>query len=98
MKSNLIEEPTYVLFGSEAIHIYGLSLSMLLTSTQLEYKVAAYQEVSNFVEESKKWDDFIEINEKDYILLKNHLSKSPPLVILNKQKRNKKPIFFNFFK
>jgi len=73
---NLIEEPTYVLFGSEAIHIYNLSIDMLLSCTQLDYNVAAFNEVSVFVVESKKWDDYIEINEKDYILLKNHLSKS----------------------
>ncbi|HBK71075.1 MAG TPA: hypothetical protein DDZ39_05350 [Flavobacteriaceae bacterium] len=98
MKKQLIEESTYVLFGGEAIQIYGLSINMLMSSTQLVYKVASYNEVSAFVTESKKWDDFMEIKEKDYILLKNHLSKSPPLGILNKQKRNKKPVFFNFFK
>lgn len=98
MERKLLEEPTYVLFGSEAIHMYSLSLRMLLSCTQLEYKVAAYEKVSNFVEESKKWDGFIEINEKDYIQLKNHLSKTPPLTVSKKHKSNKKPTFFNFFK
>ncbi len=98
MKRNLTQEPTYVLFGSEAMHIYNLSTDMLLSCTQLDYNVSAFNEVSVFVEESKKWDDYMEINEKDYILLKKHLSKSPPIAKLEKRKRNKKPTFFNFFK
>ena len=72
MEKDNLEELTYVLFGAEAIQIYNISLKMLLSSSHLVYKVGAYDDVKTFVDESKKWDDFIEINKSDYIALKKN--------------------------
>ncbi|GEM_PF-4333995 len=98
MEKNFIEESTYVLFGSEAIQIYNISLDLLISSDDVVYKVAAYNEVSAFVKESEKWDDFLEINEKDYLKIKNYKSNSQTSRVVGKPKRNKKPSFFDFFK
>ena len=62
MEKNIKEELTYVLFGAEAIQVYNISINMLLSSAHLVYKVGAYDDVKTFVDESEKWDNFIEIN------------------------------------
>ncbi|WP_117884730.1 hypothetical protein [Aureibaculum luteum] len=99
MEKNNEEELTYVLFGAEAIQIYNISLSMLLSSVHLVYKVCAYSDVKSFVNESKKWDDFTEITKSDYITLKKKLVDKP-LSDDNHRKTKKKgkASFFNFFK
>lgn len=96
-KSNK-EELTYVLFGAEAIQIYNISLNMLLSSAHLAYRVGAYNDVKAFVDDSKKWDDFIEINKSDYITLKKKLVERPSIDNTKNSKKNGKPSFFNFFK
>ncbi|MBJ2173349.1 hypothetical protein JBL43_03825 [Aureibaculum sp. A20] len=99
MEKNNEEELTYVLFGAEAIQIYTISLSMLLSSVHLVYKVAAYNDVKSFVAESKRWDNFIEITKDDYITLKKKLVEKPSTGNKHKKTKNKgKPSFFNFFK
>lgn len=98
MNKNNNEEPTYVLFGAEAIQIYNISINMLLSSAHLSYKIGAYDDVKAFVEESKKWDDFIEINKSDYIAIKKKLVEKPTNENYKKLKKNNKPSFFNFFK
>ncbi|MDY7395316.1 hypothetical protein UMM65_08690 [Aureibaculum sp. 2210JD6-5] len=98
MEKNNKEELTYVLFGAEAIQIYNISLSMLLSSAHLVYKVGAYDDVKAFVEESKKWDDFIEINKNDYVTLKKKLVERPSTDNQKNLKKNGKSSFFNFFK
>lgn len=60
---------TYVLFGKEAILTYKISAQSLLDNN-IEYKVGAYTSVKSFVNESHKWDGFIEISPQDYDLLK----------------------------
>ena len=93
------EELTYVLFGAEAIQIYNISLSMLLSSVHLVYKVSAYNDVKSFVNESKRWDGFIEITKEDYITLKKKLVDKPSSDGNHiKSKKKRKPSFFNFFK
>ena len=96
-KSNK-EELTYVLFGAEAIQIYNISLNMLLSSAHLAYKVGAYDDIKAFVDESKKWDDFIEINKSDYITIKKTLVEKPSNENYKNLKKNNKSSFFNFFK
>ena len=74
------EEYTYVLFGKEAVDLYNVSLKLLLASTSyVEYKVGAYNDVRRFMVEQKKWDQFTEITESDYLYLKKHAFKSPLL-------------------
>lgn len=92
------KELTYVLFGEEAAQVYKISLNMLLTLDYLDYKVEAYSDdVKAFVEEREKWDDFIEINESDYLILKEKLAKKASKEEDNTIK-NKKSTLFNFFK
>lgn len=98
MEKNNKEELTYVLFGAEAIQIYNISISMLLSSAHLTYKVGAYDDVKTFVDESKKWDNFIEINKSDYVTLKKKLVDKPSIENNKNLKKNSKPSFFNFFK
>lgn len=98
MVKNNKEELTYVLFGAEAIQIYNISLSMLLSSAHLVYKVAAYDDVKTFIDESKKWDDFIEINRSDFVTLKKKLVEKPSINNQKSSKNKSKPSFFDFFK
>ncbi len=98
MEQNNQEELTYVLFGAEAIQIYNISLSMLLSSAHLAYKVGAYDDVKTFVNESKKWDGFIEINKKDYVILKKKVIEKPSSDNHKNSKKNSKSSFFKFFK
>ncbi|PID69305.1 MAG: hypothetical protein CSA39_02660 [Flavobacteriales bacterium] len=71
MKKENKEEPTYVLFGREAIHLYKISIDLLMDAIKVKYKVGAYNDVKQFVNESKNWDDFMEIDKADYQKLKN---------------------------
>jgi len=98
MEQNNKEKLTYVLFGAEAIQIYNISLNMLLSSAHLAYKVGAYNDVKTFVDESKKWDNFIEINKSDYITLKKKIVEKPLTENLKNSKKKNKPSFLNFFK
>ena len=95
MENDLEKEPTYVLFGNEAIRIYKMSLKLLLTSNHITYKVGAYLDVSEFVNEAQNWDDFIEISEDDYIKLNISYLRS---LNSDKSKRIKKRSIFKFFK
>ena len=95
MENDLEKEPTYVLFGNEAIRIYKMSLKLLLTSNHITYKVGAYLDVSEFVNEAQNWDDFIEISEDDYLKLNISYLKS---LNSDKSKRIKKRSIFKFFK
>jgi len=95
MENDLEKEPTYVLFGNEAIRIYKMSLKLLLTSNHITYKVGAYLDVSKFVKDAQNWDDFIEISEDDYLKLNESYLKS---INSDKSKRNKKRSIFKLFK
>ena len=80
MKNVSDNEYTYVLFGKEAVDLYNVSLKLLLSSTSyVEYKVGAYNDVKRFMKEQKNWNVFIEIPENDYLYLKKHAFKSPLL-------------------
>jgi len=73
-------EYTYILFGKEAVDLYKVSLKLLLSSTSyVDYKVGAYNDVKRFMQEQKNWKVFIEIPENDYLYLKKHAFKSPLL-------------------
>ena len=95
MENELEKEPTYVLFGNEAIRIFKMSLKLLVTSNHITYKVGAYVDVSKFVKEAQNWDDFIEISEDDYLKLKISYLRS---LNSDKPKRRKKRSIFKFFK
>lgn len=91
-------EYTYILFGKEAVDLYNVSLKLLLSSTTyINYKVGAYNDVKRFMLEQKKWSAFIEIPEMDYLYLKKHAFKSP---LLNDKLTRKRKRFsiFDFFK
>ena len=95
MENDLEKEPTYVLFGNEAIRIYKMSLKLLLTSNHITYKVGAYIDVSKFVKDAQNWDDFIEISEDDFLKLNVSYLKS---INSDKSKRIKKRSIFKFLK
>ncbi len=95
MENDLEKEPTYVLFGNEAIRIYKMSLKLLLTSNHITYKVGAYKDVSKFVKDAQNWDDFIEISEDDFLKLNISYLKS---INSDKSKRIKKRSIFKFLK
>jgi hypothetical protein len=97
MENELEKEPTYVLFGNEAIRIYKMSLKLLISSAHITYKVGIYSDVSKFVKDAQKWDDFVEISEDDYLKLNESYLKS-----INNEKskrsKNKKSIISRIFK
>lgn len=70
MENRIEKEATYVLFGSEAIRIYKISIDLLLASSDVKYKIGAFTEIRAFVDESKKWDGFFEIDKNDFLRLK----------------------------
>lgn len=84
MNNERNSEITYVLFGKEAILTYKLSAETLLKNNDIKYKVGAYTSVRSFVNETQKWDGFIEITREDYEILK---SKEENI------KRKKKPFY-----
>ena len=90
MKRYAENEYTYILFGKEAVELYNVSLKLLLSSTTyINYKVGAYNDVKRFMFEQKNWSEFIEIPESDYLYLKKHAFKSPLLndTLSRKRKR-----------
>ena len=89
-------ELTYVLFGSEAIKIYKMSLKLLLSSNYIDYKVGAYSDVKRFMKETEKWESFIEINKNEFLQLKQKLLKDERAK-KNKKKKGRLSIF-KFFK
>jgi len=97
MENELEKEPTYVLFGNEAIRIYKMSLKLLISSAHITYRVGAYLDISKFVKDAQKWDDFIEISEDDYQKLNESYLKS---LSNDKSKRSKtkKSIISRIFK
>tara|TARA_R110002073_G_scaffold220418_1_gene380575 strand:- start:62115 stop:62408 length:294 start_codon:yes stop_codon:yes gene_type:complete len=97
MKIKQESDLTYVLFGSEAIRMYRISMKLLLSSPYVEYKVDAYNDVKKFVRETKNWDEFLEINEYDFLLLRQHTLKSPLYKISNRKKKRRFSLF-NLFK
>jgi len=96
MKQELEREYTYVMFGSEAISLYKMSISILLASSYVEYKIGAYVDVKQFVQETLKWDSFIEISESDFKRIRKHSFKSPLSKITVEGKRRRRT-FFDFF-
>ena len=67
-------QPTYVLFGKQAIEIYKSSIDSLVLSKELKYNVGAYTNVSAFVADKNRWNDFTIINKKDYAKLAHHIN------------------------
>ena len=98
MKREIEREYTYVMFGSEAISLYKMSLRILLSSSYVEYKIGAYIDVKQFVQETQKWDSFIEISESDFTRIRKHSFKSPHSKITIEGKRKRKSIFDFFLK
>lgn len=78
MENRSKETYTYVLFGREAIQLYKLSIELLLDAIHIKYKVGAYTNVKQFVNESKKWDDFMEIDKEGYLELKKNNYNTRP--------------------
>ena len=91
------KEYTYVLFGKEAIQLYDMSLNFLLSSSHVDCKVGAYNDVKKFVRESQNWNGFKEINESDYLRIKKHSLKSP-FINTTQNKKRKKFSILNLFK
>jgi hypothetical protein len=89
-------EPTYVLFGKEAVLIYKMSLNDLLSAHHINFKIGEYYDINTFIKETKKWDDFIEINEDDYNEINNGKSKS--LINHSDTKKNNKFSILRLFK
>ncbi|MCB0459505.1 MAG: hypothetical protein R2821_12850 [Flavobacteriaceae bacterium] len=90
------KEATYVLFGEKAVNLYKISFKLLMNSTdEFDFKVGAYHEVKDFVEETKKWEGFIEITYEEYEQL---LEKAVRLPEEKTSKKAKKGFFSNFFK
>ena len=88
------EEYTYVLFGKEAVDLHTVSLKLLLASTSyVDYKVGAYNNVKRFMGEQKNWDKFIEIPKDDYLYLKKHAFKSPLIEDIYSRKKKRFSIF-----
>jgi len=65
--------PTYVLFGKQAIELYKSSTDNLLQTDGLKYNVGAYTNVSAFIADKNRWNDFTVINKKDYAKLSKHI-------------------------
>ena len=78
------EKPSYILFGKEAVSIFKISLNQLLMSKDLEYAVGKYSSISEFLKEAKNWNDYIEINEKEYKILKANSRNLNPFHRLKK--------------
>ncbi len=74
MKST--SQPTYVLFGKQAIELYKSSVEHLVSSQGLKYNVGAYTNVSAFVADKNRWNDFTIINKKEYAQLSRHISRN----------------------
>ncbi len=83
---------SYVLFGKEAIEIYNMSIVQLLITRDVKYNIGKFSSIEKFKNESKKWDDFIEIDYKDYIKIKKHFKKNK----LNNGVPKKKKSFWKF--
>ena len=69
-------QPTYVLFGKQAIELYKSSLDRLVLSQDLKYNVGAYTNVSAFIADKNCWNDFTIINKKEYAQLAKHINKN----------------------
>jgi len=91
------KEYTFVLFGKEAIQLYEMSLNFLLSSSHVDCKVGAYNDVKKFVKESQNWNGFKEINEKDYLQIKKHNLKSS-FTQTTQSKKRKKFSILNLFR
>ena len=98
MKEYQEKEYTYVLFGNEAVNLYNVSLKMLMSSPQVNYKIGAYNDVKRFMKETKNWNGFIEISKDDYLHLKKYALKSPVVDFSDIIKEPKGFSFFKFFK
>ena len=95
MMKNEIEKSdiTYVLFGKEAIGLYKMSIRMLINSIEVDYKVGAYVSIKKFVDETKAWDDFLEISKQDFLLLRKVSQKTE-----SPKKVKKASYFLNLFR
>ena len=90
------KEATYVLFGEKAVNLYKISFKLLMNSTdEFDFKVGAYYEIKDFVEETKKWKGFVEINKEEYEQLLEKATVLPEEKIF---KKIGKGFFSNFFK
>ena len=69
-------QPTYVLFGKEAIELYKFSVDKLVLSNNLKYNVGAYTSVSAFIAEKNCWNDFKVISKKEYARLSKHINEN----------------------
>jgi len=84
---------TYVLFGDEAVSIYRISIKHLLKAEDLKFTVGEYSSVKEFFIEKNKWDNYIEIDYKNYATIKSHLDRKHGI----NKKGKKRFSFFNLF-
>ncbi len=77
MHNNTKDIPSYVLFGCEAVYLYKISVKHLLHATNIEFNVKPLSSVKDFIKESEKWDDYIEIEHDEYQKIRLHLKKNP---------------------
>ena len=79
-------QPTYVLFGKEAIELYKFSIDKLVSSKNLKYNVGAYTNISTFIADKNCWNNFKVISKKEYTKLSKHINE-------NKNSFNFRPFF-----
>ena len=69
-------QPTYVLFGKEAIELYKYSIDALVSSNNLKYNVGAYTTIGNFITDKNRWNNFKVISKKEYSKLSKHINEN----------------------
>lgn len=69
-------QPTYVLFGKEAIELYKYSIDKLVSSNNLKYNVGAYTSISAFITDKNCWYNFKVISKKEYTKLSKHINEN----------------------
>ena len=69
------KQPTFVLFGKEAITMFKVSAERLIKTTDINYYVGAYTDVRAFVIEKNQRGPFVVINKKEYRKLSKNLSE-----------------------
>lgn len=84
------ETPTYVLFGSNAIELYKISIEELLKQRSIRFHIGKYSDLNEFFKERQRWDDCIEIPFQDFVKLDLYKNAQ--------DQKSKKKKRFNFFK
>ncbi len=69
-------QPTYVLFGKQAIELYKSSIENLVVADDLKFNVGAYTNVRAFIADKNRWNDFVIITRKEYAKLAKHIQSN----------------------